>query len=104
LVDAQPSRDGPRVLLSLQQEEIMPRNYKKEYENYQGAPDQIKKRASRNSARRIMEKKGKVAKGDGKDVDHKNGSALDNNHKNLRTLPKTQNRSFPRTKTARKKV
>lgn len=48
----------------------MPRNYKKEYENYQGKPDQIKRRAQRNAARRKAEKEGKVRKGDGKDVDH----------------------------------
>ncbi len=81
----------------------MPRNYKGEYEKYQGSPEQIKKRSSRNSARRIMAAKGKVAKGDGKDVNHKNGSALDNNPKNLEVTSKTANRSFPRTKTARKK-
>ena len=49
----------------------MPRDYKKEYNNYHGKPDQIKKRASRVQARRDMEKTGKVSKGDGKDVDHK---------------------------------
>jgi hypothetical protein len=49
----------------------MPRDYKKEYANYQGKPDQIANRADRNSARRQMEKKGVVSKGDGLDVDHK---------------------------------
>ena len=34
----------------------MPRNYKKEYANYQGRPDQKKKRAMRNKARRIAER------------------------------------------------
>ena len=51
------------------------RDYKKEYQNYQGKPDQIKKRASRNAARREMMAEGKVKKGDGKDVDHRNGNA-----------------------------
>ena len=46
------------------------RNYSSEYANYQGKPDQIKKRAERVKARRIMEKTGAAAKGDGKDVDH----------------------------------
>jgi hypothetical protein len=44
---------------------------KKHYANYQGRPDQIKKRSERNKARRIMEKKlGKAAIA-GKDIDHK---------------------------------
>lgn len=47
------------------------RNYRSEYDNYQGQPEQIKKRAERVKARRIMEKEGAVTKGDGKDVDHK---------------------------------
>jgi hypothetical protein len=46
------------------------RNYRSEYDNYQGKPDQIKKRAERVKARRMMEKTGAAAKGDGKDVDH----------------------------------
>lgn len=79
------------------------RNYRKEYDNYQGKPDQIKKRASRNAARRKMEKAGKVRKGDGKDVDHKNGNPKDNGKKNLRVQSKSSNRSFARTKNARKK-
>lgn len=81
----------------------MARDYKKEYANYQGKPEQIKKRASRNAARAKMMKAGKVRKGDGRDVDHSNGDPLDNSTKNLRAQPKSQNRSFPRTKTARKK-
>lgn len=79
------------------------RNYKQEYANYQGKPDQIKKRASRNAARRKMEKAGKVRKGDGKDVDHKNTNAKDNSSKNLRVLSKSANRSFARNKRAGKK-
>jgi len=79
------------------------RNYKSEYSNYQGQPEQIKRRASRNAARATMVKSGKVTKGDGKDVDHKNGSPLQNNKKNLRVVSKTANRSFPRNSKAGKK-
>lgn len=50
-----------------------------------------------------MEKAGKVSKGDGKDVDHKNGRPTDNRKKNLSVTSKRANRSFPRTSTARKK-
>ena len=49
----------------------MARDYKKEYREYQGKPEQIKQRSQRNKARREMEKAGKVHKGDGKAVDHK---------------------------------
>lgn len=76
---------------------------KKEYQNYQSSTEQKKKRASRNAARRAMMKAGKVKKGDGKDVDHKNTNARDNRKSNLRVQPKSKNRSFARTKTAGKK-
>ena len=38
----------------------MPRNYKKEYANYQGTAKQKKRRAMRNKVRRMMERAGKV--------------------------------------------
>ena len=79
------------------------RNYKKEYSNYQGTAEQKKKRASRNAARSAMAKAGKVRKGDGKDVDHKNGNPKDNSKKNLRVTSKKANRSFPRNSKAGKK-
>ena len=47
------------------------RDFKHEYENYDGKPAVKKKRAARNKARAILEKEGVVHKGDGKDVDHK---------------------------------
>lgn len=37
---------------------------------YDGSPARKKARAARNKARREAERKGKVRKGDGKDVDH----------------------------------
>ena len=48
-----------------------PRDYKHEYLTYHAKPEQIKKRDMRNAARTKMMKAGKVAKGDGMDVDHK---------------------------------
>ncbi len=81
----------------------MARDYKKEYKNYQGKPEQVKKRASRNSARSAMVKAGKVRKGDGKDIDHKNGNPKDNSKRNLRVTTKKVNRSFPRNSKAGKK-
>lgn len=79
------------------------RNYREEYRNYHASPEQKKKRASRNAARAEMEKAGKVRKGDGKDVDHKNTNARDNSKGNLRVTSKSANRSFPRNKNAGKK-
>ena len=49
------------------------RNYRKEYDTYHAKPSQKKARASRNSARKKMAKSGKVRKGDGREVAHKNG-------------------------------
>jgi len=71
----------------------MPRNYRKEYDNYQGRPEQIKNRDSRNAARREAEKRGLVRKGDGMDVDHKNMNPRDNRRSNLRVQPKSVNRA-----------
>lgn len=47
------------------------RNYKQEYADFHGKPEEIKKRGQRVKARRMLEKEGVVSKGDGKDVDHK---------------------------------
>jgi hypothetical protein len=46
------------------------RDYAKEYAQYHASPEQKKRRAQRNAARREAEKDGKVRKGDGKEVDH----------------------------------
>lgn len=60
---------------------------------YNAKPEQVKLRMARNRARYAMEKAGKVSKGDGKDVDHRNGNPMDNSKKNLRVQPKSTNRS-----------
>ena len=70
------------------------RNYKKEYKNYHSKPAQKKRRAARNTARAKMVKAGKVKKGDGKDVDHKNGNPKDNRKSNLKAKPKSKNLSL----------
>ncbi len=76
----------------------MARDYKREYELFQGKPEQIKRRAERVKARRMMEKAGLAHKGDGKDVDHirplKNGGT--SARSNLRMRNKTANRSDKR--------
>ena len=71
----------------------MARNYKEEYKHFHSKPDQKKRRAGRNAARRKLLKEGVVKKGDGKDVDHKNGNPRDNRLKNLRVMNKSKNRA-----------
>lgn len=80
------------------------RNYQKEYENYQGKEKQKENRAARNSSRAAMKKKGKVSKGDGKDVHHKDGNPKNKKASNLKVTSKAKNRSFKRTKSGRKKT
>tara|TARA_B100000965_G_scaffold404071_1_gene433807 strand:+ start:5507 stop:5731 length:225 start_codon:yes stop_codon:yes gene_type:complete len=72
------------------------RNYRKEYDNYHSSSKQKKNRAGRNAARRKMSAAGKVKKGDGKDVHHKDRNPKNNKRKNLRVVSKSKNRSFRR--------
>jgi|TARA_A100001391_G_scaffold54982_1_gene33594 hypothetical protein len=76
------------------------RNYKKEYKNYHGKPEQIKRRDSRNAARNLLKKKGVNVKN--KDVAHKNGNPLDNKRGNLKVVSKSKNRSYKRTRNSKK--
>ena len=74
------------------------RDYKAEYENYDGTPAVKKKRAQRNKARRMLEREGIVKKGDGKDVDHMKPISKGGTNKggNLRVKSASANRSFKR--------
>ena len=75
----------------------MARDYKREYELYQGTAEQKKNRAARNAARAKLMKEGKVHKGDGKDVSHK--VAFDkggSNKQGVRVESASKNRSFKR--------
>jgi len=72
--------------------QIDERDYKKEYANYQGTPDQIARRSSRNKARRVMGDKTKV----GMDVGHKDNNPLNNDPSNLRNEVPSDNRREPR--------
>lgn len=60
---------------------------------YNAKPEQLKRRAERNKSRRLAEKMGLVKKGDGKDIDHRNGNTGDNSKKNIRVRSKSANRS-----------
>jgi len=76
----------------------MARDYQREYALFHGKPEEIKRRAERVKARRLMEKEGAATKGDGKDVDHirplKNGGT--SARSNLRMRSKSANRSDKR--------
>lgn len=61
---------------------------------YNSSPEQKKRRAERNAARRMLEQKGKVHKGDGKDVDHKDHNTKDKSAKNLQVISKSKNRAM----------
>ena len=71
----------------------MARDYKKEYANYHSKPEQKKRRAGRNKARRLMIKKRGEKALAGKDVDHKDRNPRNNSSKNLRIQSKSKNRS-----------
>ena len=81
----------------------MARNYRKEYDNYQGRPEQKKRRAMRNKVRRLLTREGKVKKGDGKDVHHKDGNPMNYKKSNLKLVRRSKNRSFARNRKAGKK-
>lgn len=70
---------------------------------YNSSPEQKRRRAQRNAARKKMEKAGKAKKGDGKDVDHKNYNTANNDSGNLRMMDKSKNRARNRGTGGRKK-
>jgi hypothetical protein len=69
---------------------------KHHYATYQGTPEQIKRRAQRNKARREMIAAGKAHVGDGKDVGHKRPirSGGGNGKSNLAMQSKHYNRGW----------
>jgi len=75
-------------------EGIKKRDYKREYSIFHKKPEQKKRRAGRNAARRIMAKDGKVCKNDGKDVNHKDHDTLNNRPSNIEVMDKSKNRSM----------
>lgn len=83
-------------------------NYKRDYSKqgegaYDSTPKRKKARAARNKARRQMLAKGKVTKGDGKDVDHKKplSKGGSTSSSNLRVKSASKNRSYARTKSGK---
>lgn len=61
---------------------------------YNSSPTQKKRRAERNASRAVMAKAGKVKKGDGKDVDHRDHNTKNKSGKNLQVISKSKNRAM----------
>ena len=71
----------------------MPRDYKKEYKRDHATAKAKKDRAARNTARNRSNAAGKTKKGDGKDVDHKDGNPRNNSKSNTRVQSRKTNRA-----------
>mgnify|MGYP001405030147 CR=1 FL=1 len=78
---------------SIPQANFEDRDYRKEYDTYQGKPEQIARRSSRNKARRIMGDKTI----EGKDVGHKDNNPMNNSKKNLSIVSRKKNRAHGRS-------
>lgn len=74
------------------------RDYRREYDLYQSRPEVKKRRARNNTARRRMEADGKVHKGDGKHVAHKDNNTRNQSRSNLSVRSASKNSSVPRNK------
>ena len=70
---------------------------------YNAKPEQKKRRAARNAARREMIRQGRVRKGDGKDIAHKDNNPHNNAASNLKVQSPSTNRSIPRDQTGRRR-
>lgn len=77
--------------------------HRKAQAKFQKKPSEVQKRENRNLARNTLEREGKAHKGDGKDIQHKDGNALNNDPMNWKTGSRHKNRSYARTRGAHKK-
>lgn len=69
-----------------------PRDYKKEYKDFHGKPEQIARRSARNKSVRALGREGKGSV-DGKDIDHKDGNPMNRSKKNMRVIKASTNRA-----------
>ncbi len=67
------------------------RNYREEYDDYHGKPDEIARRAARNKARSKKKKKGFLSRFD--EVDHIDNNPENNSPDNLRVVSRHKNRT-----------
>ena len=93
----QAKRDADRKAAEKQNEE---RDYKKEYENYHSKPEQVKRRAKRNEARRSLKDRKDIK---GKDVHHKDNNPMNNDKSNLSIVSQKYNRTEPRLRKLKEK-
>ena len=66
------------------------RDYRKEYDDYHGKPDEIARRAARNKARSKKKKRGFLSRFD--EVDHIDNNPENNSPDNLRVVSRHKNR------------
>lgn len=78
------------------------KSHRKAQAKYQKSPEQLQKRENRNQARQALIHEGKAKVNDGKDVQHKDGNALNNSPSNWLLGSRHKNRSYARTKGAHK--
>lgn len=67
--------------------------YRQMYKKYQSSAKAKAERASRNKARRAAISSGRVHKGDGKEIDHRDSNPRNNASSNLRVVSRYTNRS-----------
>ena len=92
-------RDAERKAAEKQQQSEE-RDYKKEYKNYHSKPEQIKRRAKRNEARRSLKDRKDIK---GKDVHHKDNNPMNNDKSNLSIVSQKYNRTEPRLRKLKEK-
>jgi len=69
------------------------RVYSEYDKKYQAKPENVRKRVTRNAARRLMIRKHGKAKLQGKDIDHRKGTKAGNGASNLRIMSSSANRA-----------
>lgn len=70
---------------------------------YNSKPEQVQRRMARNRARYAAVKAGKVSKGDGKDIAHRDNNPFNNRPSNHSVQSPSKNRSIKRDSHARRK-
>lgn len=69
------------------------RDYAREYRRFQSSKKAKRERAARNKARRQAEREGRVHRGDGKEIDHRDSNPMNNSSSNLRVVGRRTNRA-----------